>query len=174
MPKKLTPQYLEKKKVPKVLIAGLVLASVLGWTGWRNLDKIKNYYQIRFIFPKKTTATEILDGDTFVIKNGLTVRLLGIDAPNRGLSGYDQAKIYLEKLIKDKTLTFEYDQYQDDKFGRILAYVWIDCSEEIKSLCHDNRALVNEVLLKKGFAIKVTYPKRKKLKYDDLLNPSLP
>lgn len=171
MPKKLTPKYLEKRKVPKVLIAGLVLASVLGWTGWRNLDKIKNYYQIRFIFPKKTIAAEIIDGDTFTIKNGLTVRLLGIDAPNRGVAGYDQAKVYLEKLIKDETLTFEYDQYQDDKFGRILAYVWIDCFEEIKPLCHDNRALINEVLLKNGLAQKVVYEKRKKLKYDSYLQP---
>lgn len=170
MPKKLTPKYLEKKKVPKVLIAGLVMASVLGWTGWKNLDKIKNYYQIKFIFPQKTVATEILDGDTFVIKNGLTVRLLGIDAPNRGAASYDQSRLYLEKLLKEKTLTFEYDQYQDDKFGRILAYVWLDCFAEIKPLCHENRALVNEILLKKGFAQKVVYSKRKKLRYDSYLS----
>lgn len=69
MPKKLTAKYLEKKKVPKVLIAGLVLASVLGWTGWNKLDNIKNYYQLRQIFPTKTQATQIIDGDTFIIKN---------------------------------------------------------------------------------------------------------
>jgi len=46
MPKKLTPQYLEKGKIPKFFVAGLVLASVLGWTGWKNLDKIQNYYQM--------------------------------------------------------------------------------------------------------------------------------
>jgi hypothetical protein len=54
MPKKLTAKFLEKKKVPKVLIAGLLMASVLGWTGWKNLIKIKNYYQIKQIFPQTT------------------------------------------------------------------------------------------------------------------------
>ncbi len=68
MAKKLTAKYLQKRKVPKVLIAGLILASVLGWTGWKNLDKIKNYYQIKKIFPTKTTATQILDGDTLLLK----------------------------------------------------------------------------------------------------------
>ena len=95
MIRKLTAKYLEKRKVPKVLIAGLILASVLGWTGWKNLDKVQNYYQIRQIFPTKTVATQIIDGDTFIIKNGMTVRLLGIDAPNRGKEGYDSASSYL-------------------------------------------------------------------------------
>ncbi len=35
---------LKKLKVPKVLMAGLLMASVLGWTGYKNLDKVKNYY----------------------------------------------------------------------------------------------------------------------------------
>ncbi|MBI3980580.1 hypothetical protein HY345_01120 [Candidatus Microgenomates bacterium] len=74
--------------MPKVLIAGLIIASVLGWTGWQNIDKIKNYYEIKTIFPDKTMAVSIIDGDTFTISNGLTVRLLGIDAPNRGEQNY--------------------------------------------------------------------------------------
>lgn len=168
--KKLTAKYLEKKKVPKVLIAGLIMASVLGWTGWRNLDKIKNYYQVKQIFPDKTKMVEVVDGDTFVIKNGMTVRLLGIDAPNRGETNYQEAKDYLTYLLKDRPLFFEYDQYQDDKFGRILAYVWIKCLIELQDYCHKERLLVNEVMLKKGLAKKVIYEKRKKLKYDNFLN----
>lgn len=175
MRRKLTAQYLEKKKVPKVLIAGLVLASVLGWTGWKNLDKIKNYYQVKKIFPVKTAATQIQDGDTFIIKNGLSVRLLGIDAPNRGKPGNQEATQYLSYLIgNNKPLTFEYDQYQDDKFGRILAYVWINCVDDLKQYCRDNRMLVNEVMLKQGYAVKVEYQDRKKLKYDEYFNYSFP
>jgi len=157
MTKKLSAKYLEKLKVPKVLIAGLVMASVLGWNGWRNIDKIKNYYQIKQIFPKTTQAIQILDGDTFVIKNGLTVRLLGINAPDRGKDNYRQASDYLSQLILNKKLTFEYDQYQDDKFGRILAYIWIGCDKEIMIYCHDGKALVNEIMVKKGFAVGVVY-----------------
>ncbi|PIP64072.1 hypothetical protein COW96_04555 [Candidatus Roizmanbacteria bacterium CG22_combo_CG10-13_8_21_14_all_33_16] len=168
MARKLTAKYLEKRKVPKVLIAGLILASVLGWTGWKNLDKIKNYYQIRQIFPIKTKAVIVTDGDTFTIKNGMTVRLLGIDAPNRGISGYDEAKNYLSSLILNRSLSFEYDRYQDDKYGRILAYVWTDCFSEIKPFCRNNKALVNEIMIKKGLAKPVVYSDRAKLKYQDL------
>jgi len=123
MAKKLTVKFLKSRKVPAVLVAGLLMASVLGWTGWNKLKDIKSYYQIKKIFPLKTTATEVTDGD-----------------------------------------------YQDDKFGRILAYVWIDCLEEIRNLCHDDQALVNEVMIKKGFAKKVEYSHRKKLKYDSYLS----
>lgn len=92
MPKKLTRQYLDNKKIPKILVAGLIMASVLGWTGWQNLDKINNYYQIRQIFPSKTKVVSVIDGDTFTMKNGLSLRLLGIDAPNRGDVGYEEGK----------------------------------------------------------------------------------
>lgn len=170
MKKKLTAKYLEKLKVPKVLIAGLLIAGVLGWTGWTKLNQVKNYYQIKQIFPDKTYATEVLDGDTILIKNGLTLRLLGIDAPGRGEDGYQLSKDYLQSLVNNKELNLEYDQYQDDKFGRILAYVWISCWREMREIgaefCRGDKALVNEIMLKKGFAEKVVYEKRKKLKHD--------
>lgn len=170
MVRKLTPQYLAKRKVPKVLIAGLVLASVLGWTGWKNLDKIKNYYQVKQIFSMKTRAISILDGDTITIKNGLSVRLLGIDAPNRGMQGYEESTKYLSQLINEKKLNLEYDTYQEDKFGRILAYIWIPCENTIIVYCHGEKALVNEVMIKTNHAQRLIYKDRKKLKYDSFLN----
>jgi endonuclease YncB( thermonuclease family) len=171
MPKKLTAKFLEKKKVPKVLIAGLLMASVLGWTGWKNLEKIKNYYQIKQIFPQKTIVKEVIDGDTVVISNGLSLRLLGVDAPNRGEENYDKAKTFLASLVLNKKVILEYDTYQDDKFGRILAYVWIPCQKDFQEFCHQDKALVNEIMIKKNFAKKVVYQDRKKLKYDSFLNP---
>lgn len=171
MPKKLSPQLLEKKKVPKLLMAGLMVASLLGWGAWKNLDKIKNYYQFHQIFPVETRAIEVVDGDTFKMKNGLTFRLLGIDAPNKGAAGYEESKAALSKLVSDKKLSIEYDTYQDDKYGRVLGYVWVSCSKELIKLCHENKMLVNEVMVKKGFAARVVYSKRKKLKYDSFLVP---
>lgn len=169
MKKRLTVKILEKLKVPKVLIPGLIIASVLGWIGWNQIKNIKNYYSLKQIFPQKSEVEEIIDGDTIIIKNGMTLRLLGIDAPNRGTVGFDNSKNYLTFLTINKLIKLEYDVYQDDKYGRILAYVWVNCLESIKEYCHDDQALVNEVMLKQGFAQKVIYEKRKKLKYDNLL-----
>ena len=57
--------------------------------------------------------------------------------------------------------SFEYDGYHDDKFGRILAYVWIDCNQEIKIACHGDKALVNEVMVTKGLSVGLIYVDRK-------------
>ena len=35
--------------------------------------------------------------------------------------------------------------------------------------CYDGRALVNEIMVKKGFAVGVVYQDRKKLMYQDIL-----
>lgn len=169
MKRRLTARYLGKLKVPKVLIAGLLIAAALGWTGWMKLKDIKNYYEVKRIFPDKTRAVNVLDGDTFTMKNGLTLRLLGIDAPGRGEENYREAKDYLQTLVAGKELMLEYDQYQDDKFGRILAYIWIPCTAYIQEYCRGEKALVNEIMNKKGLARKVVYQERKKLKYEDWL-----
>ena len=57
-----------------------------------------------------------------------------------------------------------------DKFGRILGYVWIPCNEMIVVYCHNERALVNEVMIKTNHAKRAIYSNRKKLKYDSFLN----
>ena len=83
------------------------------------------------------------------MKNGLTFRLLGIDAPKKGAEVSKSPKAALSKLVSDKELSIEYDTYQDDKFGRVLGYVWVPCNEGLIALCHENKALVNEVMVKK-------------------------
>lgn len=166
----LTAKYLEKYKVPKVVVIGLLIASALGWTGWTKIKDFNNYYRIKQVFPVKTHAIEVLDGDTFVMENGLTLRLVGIDAPQKGQPNFEESTNYLYFLVSEKDLQLEYDAYQDDKFGRVLAYVFIPCFQDLRKYCRNDRILVNEVMVKKGFAQKVVYSKRKKLKYDDWLN----
>jgi len=168
--KKLTAEDLKKRKVPKVLIIGLLIASTLGWAGYDKLKDIENYYQIREIFSIKTRATSVIDGDTLIMTNGLTLRLLGIDAPGRGKTDYEEATAYLKTLVLDTPLTLEYERYQDDKYGRILAYVFIPCREDIKEYCRRKKTLVNEVMVKEGFAQPVVFAERKKLKYEGWLS----
>lgn len=166
---KVTSDFLKKLKVPQVLIPGLIIASVMGWTGWKNMTKVDDYHKIKEIFPTETQAVDVVDGDTMIITNGMSLRLLGINAPGRGEEDYEKSKKYLDGLVKEKRLTLEYDSYQDDKYVRILAYIWIACIDYIKEYCHEDRALVNEIMLKKKMAKKVIYSKRKKLKYDEFL-----
>jgi len=169
--KKIPPKnWLVLLGIPTVFFPGLILAAVLGWNWQKDLGQLRQaggYKQSEEIFPQKVEVMEVLDGDTFATADSLAVRMIGIDAPNRGELGYEEAKEYLKSLIGKETVELEYDYYQDDKFGRILAYVWEDCSTQAG--CQQGRRMVNWVLLKKGYAKFVIYESRRGLKYKDYL-----
>jgi len=180
--KKLSAKSLLRKGVPAVLIPGILAAAVLGWkTG--ALEKVQNYYQLKTLFPSSGIVSVVEDGDTFTLKNGVKIRLLGVDAP-AGVSG---ASKFLTNQVTNKRLYLEYDRYQDDKYGRVLAWVWIDCEKTPKFLpadyMHksDNESnvglidnpegckkgkLINEELIRSDLASPVVYADRGPLKYE--------
>lgn len=182
--KKFSAKDLLKKGVPAVLIPGLLVAGILGWKSGA-LEKIKNYYQMKDLFPASGVVTEITDGDTFVLKNGVIVRMLGINAPE----GNSSASAYLKGILGKKVF-LEYDRYQDDKYGRVLAWVWIDCEATPQFLPPDymhksgnesneglidnpegckKGKLINEELVTLHFADPVVYKDRGELKYQKRL-----
>jgi endonuclease YncB( thermonuclease family) len=189
MSKKLSAKELIKKGVPYILIPGILAAAALGWkTG--ALDKIQNYYQMRALFPSSGIVSQVEDGDTFTLKSGVKVRLIGINAPDKGQKDFELSRTVLQSMITDKKVFLEYDRYQDDKYGRLLAWVWIDCEStprfEPADYMHksgnesniglvDNPSgckkgkLVNAELIREGYAEIVSYQDRGKLKYEDVL-----
>ena len=72
--------------------------------------------------PRKEKVTDVFDGDTFLTTvRKHPIRLDGVDTPEKGEQGYQQAKKELEKLIKDKEVTIE--TVARDKFRRPVAKV---------------------------------------------------
>ena len=71
-------------------------------------------------------ATKIIDGDTFFIEGGYSVRILGIDADERGYPCYDAAKNRLEELILNKEVKLEKGSEDLDQYCRYLRYVFVD------------------------------------------------
>ncbi len=71
------------------------------------------------------------DGDTIVLDNGLKVRYLGINAPeiahhNRPGEPFGQEALkYNIKLVKGKRVRLETDIEKYDRYGRLLAYVFL-------------------------------------------------
>lgn len=177
-PKKsiLSRQILLALGIPTVFIPGLILASLLGWNWQEGLKTLKTsggYQQSKVLFPESGVVAEVIDGDTLLLESGLTIRLLGIDAPARGQAGYQEAKTYLETLIDGEIIRLEYDRYQDDKYGRILAYVFENCRRSYG--CRKGQRLINVVLVKEGYVKAQIYKDRAKLKYqDELLKVSVP
>lgn len=186
MSKKLSAKELIKKGVPYILIPGILAAIALGWkTG--AIDKIQNYYQMKALFPSSGIVSQVEDGDTFTLAGGVKVRLIGINTPDRGQKNYTEATKYLSNQLTGNRVFLEYDRYQDDKFGRVLAWVWIDCESSPKFLPADymhksdresnvglidnpegckKGKLVNEELVRSGLASPVVYSARGPLKYE--------
>ncbi len=103
-------------------------------------------------------VTRIVDGDTFWAEdiNGksIKIRLIGVDAPETRNTGKkerspygDESALFLSKLIGGKRIRLEFDVSRYDRYGRTLAYVFLD-----------DGTFVNAELLKRGYATVMTVP----------------
>jgi micrococcal nuclease len=96
----------------------------------------------------------VVDGDTFVTAEGEKVRLIGVDTPESVAPGEDRnvpfgkvASEYTEKLIEGKNVRLEYDAEQTDRYGRMLAYIYLE-----------DGTFVNDKLVREGYARCMTVP----------------
>ena len=74
---------------------------------------------------ENTIVTKVIDGDTVVVEGGWHVRLLGMDADEKGYPCYEQAKTRLENLVLAKQVTLEKDKTDLDQYDRCLRYIFI-------------------------------------------------
>ena len=75
--------------------------------------------------PSNTIITKVIDGDTVVVEGGWHVRLLGMDADEKGYPCYDPAKTRLENLVLSKQIVLEKDVSDVDQYGRCLRYIFL-------------------------------------------------
>lgn len=118
-----------------------------------NRDRADNANKIVYY-----SVTKITDGDTFWVDDGsakgMKIRLIGVDAPetrktkHKEIGFYGQeAKAYLTSMIAGKEVRLESDVDPDDKYGRKLAYVYLE-----------DGTFVNAELVKNGYAMVMTVP----------------
>lgn len=103
--------------------------------------------------PSSGTVSRVIDGDTFVLASGERVRLIGIDTPEtvhptRGVEPYGrQASDFAKSLLGGKRVRLVYDVEPRDRYGRLLAYVYLP-----------DGTFVNAELVKRGYAQMATFP----------------
>jgi len=68
----------------------------------------------------------VIDGDTLILHNNERIRLLEVNCPELPSKEGLIAKNYTTKLLKGKRIKLTYGKYRYGKYGRTLAYVWID------------------------------------------------
>lgn len=88
-------------------------------------------------FTYRGTVTHIVDGDTLDVRltSGRTerIRLIGIDTPERGVCFFSRATDRARQLALSKQVVLRGDASQDtrDRYGRLLAYVWIQGGKDL-------------------------------------------
>lgn len=88
------------------------------------------YYAVNFV----------VNGDSFKLTDGRTVRLIGIEAPQTGENCSVQAKDRLSYLIEGKTIYLEKDVSETDGDDRLLRYAYIDDTFINYKLAYDGYA----------------------------------
>jgi micrococcal nuclease len=111
------------------LAIGTLLALAAGWRLWsigtrRPADPLE---------PGATVAVRrAVDGDTLLLADGRRLRLIGVDTPEtvRPDSPVEEfgpeAHEFTESHVGGRTVRLEFDKEREDKYGRILAYVYVD------------------------------------------------
>jgi micrococcal nuclease len=119
-----------------ILITGLIALSILSvflkkWSSsvWAERERGEHHGLVRI----DKSGIRPDDGDTFFYKN-LTIRILGIDAPeiihkDHGIfedQPYGRKAAAMTADVLKKATVVEYLPFQNDKYGRLLAHVFVD------------------------------------------------
>ncbi|MDZ4339059.1 MAG: thermonuclease family protein [candidate division NC10 bacterium] len=73
-----------------------------------------------------------MDGDTLELSTGERIRLIGVDTPEtkdpRKPVQYfgDEAAAFTRRMVEGKRVRLEYDWERKDKYGRTLAFVYLE------------------------------------------------
>jgi len=144
----------------RTMVPARFVAEAMGCTvGWDAKTQTVNITTDGTAHPIKSNTYKVIrvvDGDTFVVDfNGTEekVRLIGIDTPesvhpdaDRNSAAGVTASDYTKSLLTGKSVELEFDVQERDKYGRLLAYAYLD------------GYMLNKKLLEDGYAVVSTYP----------------
>lgn len=105
-----------KKLEYTILLGALILVLFLV-----NYETIDSWVVKNIVGEEYVEVERVIDGDTVVV-NGTSIRMLGINTPEKGEKYYLEAKEYTESLVMNKTIRLE--RQGKDKYNRDLAYLF--------------------------------------------------
>jgi micrococcal nuclease len=97
-------------------------------------------------------VAHVIDGDTIELASGVRVRYIGVDTPEihhprKPVQYYGrEAAEFHRRLVEGMDVRLEYDVERKDRYGRTLAYVYLDT------------LFVNAELVRQGYAQILTIP----------------
>lgn len=147
---------LRMQKVFLLIILLLILNScdrIQGYFPW-NEQKTEEVSKDSIVYYK---VKWVSDGDTFWINDGSEkgqkIRLIGIDAPESVDYGDklkeefgEESHYFADSLLKGKKVRLTYDIVKYDKYGRTLAYAFLE-----------DGTFVNQKIISHGYAVTFNY-----------------
>jgi micrococcal nuclease len=121
----------------------LLLLILIGVFIAMNYTSLDSFVTKNLSNEKTIDVQRVIDGDTVVYKNGdisQSVRLLGINTPERGEKYYAEAKNYTSNLVMNRTIKIE--RKGKDLYDRDLAYLFDE----------SGNTNINLELIKAGYA----------------------
>lgn len=148
------------KKAPIALVMAVLTA--MGYGGY-TIIKEKDLESLQKGDASVYEVARVIDGDTFELKDGEKVRLMGIDAPDEEECYFKESRDALSKLVTGKVVELRKDVTDTDEYGRLLRHPIIQSGGGV-----ENNILVEESMVRDGFAVSRSNP-RDKLYYKLLL-----
>lgn len=138
--KEITKKEANLNKKILLLVISILCVLISSYTSTNNLKKEKNNNDLSL---KKIPANvvRVVDGDTINVRfkqelddgNIYKVRLIGIDTPeskhidkSKNTKEGQIAYEYTKKMLEGKDIILEFDIAPKDKYGRFLAYVYLE------------------------------------------------
>jgi micrococcal nuclease len=139
-------------------------------------EKISKTSVIDPVYQEEVFVTKVIDGDTIELETGEHVRLIGIDTPEsrknekakrdslRTQTDLDkivkmgkEAKSILNKIVYHKKVRIEFDITQRDKYGRLLAYIYLYRSQVEDTTKPSNYYLIGDEIFVNASMVKLGY-----------------
>jgi len=99
-----------------VLLIGIGIGLGVGYGLWHSDNSIY----------EQALVTSVIDGDTVELADGRRVRYLGIDTPESGEYYAEEATARNKDLVEGKTVELQRGDRDQDEYGRLLRYVYVD------------------------------------------------
>jgi micrococcal nuclease len=132
------------------------------------LKKLKEQYP----YSEFGKVTRVIDGDTFKLQNGKTIRLIGVDTPELhhpkkpvqcfGKEAMEKTK----ELLLGKIIRLKKDHGNKDKYGRFLRFVYIVNLSPTPPPSHQLAELfLNQYLVAEGYGRLLMIPPNTTMKH---------
>jgi len=105
-----------KSLIAVVLLIGIAIGLGTGYGLWHSDDSVY----------EQALVTSVIDGDTIELADGRRVRYLGIDTPESGEYYAAEATARNKELVEGKRVELQRGKRDQDEYGRLLRYVYID------------------------------------------------